>query len=135
MSAMRHTNNQVNCKSSVKSASVQQSGQRQVIGQTNVNPTSENHPSPKNRKNGERLTPIASDRPTEPIRADGAAGGDTASKTPCGEAEKIAKAVAIRPAKAAKYCANPNPWIIRSRSQGSFSGWFMLFMRHSPVLF
>ena len=71
ISAMRQTNNQVNCKSSVKSsvksASVQQSGQRQVIGQTNVNPTSENPPRPKNRKNGERLTPIASDRPAEPM--------------------------------------------------------------------
>ena len=67
MSAMRPTNNQVNCKSSVKSASVQQSVQRQVIRQINVKSTSENHPHPKNRKNGERLTPIASDRPAEPV--------------------------------------------------------------------
>jgi len=47
--------------------SSQQSVQRQVIGQTNVKPTSEKHPGPKNRKNGERLTPIASDRPPEPV--------------------------------------------------------------------
>ena len=67
MSAMRPTNNQVNCKSSVKSASVQQSVQRQVIGQINVKSTSENHSRPKNRKSGKRLTPIASDRPAPPV--------------------------------------------------------------------
>ena len=66
----------------VSNASYQQSGQLQVIGQVsisstisstsghpsnqrqiNVKSTSENHPRPKNRKNRERLTPIASDRP------------------------------------------------------------------------
>ena len=67
MSAMRHTNNQVNCKSSVKSASSHQSVQRQVIGQINVKSTSENHSRPKNRKSGKRLTPIASDRPAPPV--------------------------------------------------------------------
>ena len=70
----------------VSNASYQQSGQLQVIGQVsisstisstsghpsnqrqiNVKSTSENHPRPKNRKNGERLTPIASDRPAEPV--------------------------------------------------------------------
>ena len=70
MSAMRHTNNQINCKSSVKSEpvqhSVQHSIQRQVIRQINVKSTSENHPHPQIRKNGERLTPIASDSPAEP---------------------------------------------------------------------
>jgi len=88
MSAMRHTNNQVNCKSSVKSASGHQSGQRQVNvrstsghpsnqrqinvkstsnqRQINVKSTSERHPHPKNSKSGERLTPIASDRPAPP---------------------------------------------------------------------
>jgi len=81
MSAMRQTASQLNCKSSVKSASSHQSVQRQAIRQINVKSTSENHPGPKNRKNGERLTPIASDRPgsagAAPL-ARGATGGTVA---------------------------------------------------------
>ena len=69
----------------VSNASYQQSGQLQVIGQVsirlsisstsghpsnqrqiNVKSTSERHPHPKNSKSGERLTPIASDRPAPP---------------------------------------------------------------------
>jgi len=50
----------------VSNASCRKSAQMQVIRQINVNPTSENHPGPKNRKNGERSTPIASDRSAEP---------------------------------------------------------------------
>ena len=54
---------QVNVKSAISQQSGHRSSQHQVINQVNVKSTSENHPRPKNRKNRERLTPIASDRP------------------------------------------------------------------------